>query len=78
VTITLADGRVLDGPQVRHALGNARRPLGMEDLRRKFLDCFAAGGSRLDAERLFADLQRLETVPSCRGLVRAAPLRVAA
>jgi len=78
VKITLKDGRTLDGPQVRHALGNAKRPLGVEDLRRKFIDCFAAGGSRMDAERLFADLQRLETLPSCRSLVRGAPLSVAA
>jgi 2-methylcitrate dehydratase PrpD len=78
VKITLNDGRTLAGPQVRYALGNAKRPLGVEDLRRKFLDCFAAAGSRLDAGRLFAALQRLETLPSCRSLVRGAPLPVAA
>lgn len=78
VKVTLKDGRTLDGPQVRHALGNAKRPLGLEDLRRKFVDCFAAAGSRVDAERLFADLQRLEALPSCRALVRGALLSEAA
>jgi len=78
VKIALKDGRTLEGPQVRHALGNAKRPLGVEDLRRKFIDCFAAGGSDVDAERLFADLQRLDTLPSCRSLVRGASLSVAA
>lgn len=78
VKIVLDDGRRLEGPQVRHALGNAKRPLGAEDLRRKFLDCFAAADTRVDAERLFADLQRLETLASCRSLVRRSPLPVAA
>jgi 2-methylcitrate dehydratase PrpD len=78
VKVTLKDGSTLEGPQVRHALGNAKRPLGVEDLRRKFIDCFATAGSGMDAERLFADLQRLDILPSCRSLVRGASLSVAA
>jgi len=77
VRIFLRGGRVLESPQVRHALGNARRPLGIDDLERKFMDCLATGNPALDARRLFRDLQRLESLPSCRLLV-GAPVRAAA
>ena len=69
VRVFLKDGRMLESSQVRHALGNAKRPLGADDLRRKFLDCIATGNPALDAARLFRDLQRLETLASCRSLL---------
>ncbi len=78
VKIVTNDGGTIEGPQVTHALGNAKRPLGAEDLQRKFEDCFASAASGVDPERLFADLQRLESLPSCRGLVRRSTSAVAA
>lgn len=80
VRVFLKDGRVLESEQVRHALGNARRPLGTDDLRRKFLDCIAVGDPGLDAEQLFRDLDELEHLASCRALAarRRAPAAAAA
>ena len=76
VKVTLNDGRTLEGPQVRHALGHAKKPLSADDLRRKFMDCFA--GAHVDSDALFADFLRLETLTSCRSLVRRSVLSEAA
>ena len=82
VKITLRNGRVIEGPQVRHALGNVKRPLAPEDLSRKFLDCFTTASGIIspdvDAGALLADLQCLEAVPSVRDLVRRSRLSAAA
>ena len=78
VKVVLRDGRVVEGPQVRHALGNVKRPLAPDDLSRKFLDCFASANAGVDAGALLADLQRLETLPSVRDLVRRSRLPAAA
>jgi len=61
VHVFLKDSRVLESEQVRHALGNAKRPLGTDDLRRKFLDCMAAGDQGFDAEQLFRDRSAFST-----------------
>lgn len=62
VTVTLGDGTVLAGAPVRYALGHARNPIGLDELRAKFVDC--VGGAlpvgRRDA--LFETLSRLESV----------------
>ncbi|OGA51550.1 MAG: hypothetical protein A3G24_15290 [Betaproteobacteria bacterium RIFCSPLOWO2_12_FULL_62_13] len=80
VHVFLKDSRVLESEQVRHALGNAKRPLGTDDLRRKFLDCMAAGDQGFDAEQLFRDLETLEHLASCRALAarRRGPAAAAA
>ena len=67
-------GEVVEGPRITHALGNAKRPLSAQDLERKFHDCFASTGLGVDAVQLFAELQHLESVPSCRSLVRRSTL----
>jgi len=63
VTVTLADGTVLAGAPVRYALGHARNPIGLDELRAKFVDC--VGGALPDGRRdaLFECLGRLETLP---------------
>jgi len=76
VKITLNDGSTLEGPQVRHALGHAKKPLSGDDLRRKFMDCLA--NARVDSDGLFADFLRLETLTSCRSLVRRSAISEAA
>lgn len=65
VFVKLADGRRLESRPISHALGNAKRPLAPEDLRRKFLDCIATGDAGIDAEALFDTLQALENVKKC-------------
>ena len=59
---------MLTSEPVYRALGDAQRPLAAADLRAKFLDCFAAGESSADAAHVLQQLQRLETLPSCRSL----------
>jgi 2-methylcitrate dehydratase PrpD len=64
------NGTTLASEPVYRALGDAQRPLAPADLRAKFVDCLAAGKSALDADHLFGQLQRIETLPSCRTLYR--------
>lgn len=78
VKVFMRGGAVLESERVRHPLGHAKRPLGIDDLRRKFIDCMATGNPALDAERVFRDLQRMETLPSCRSLVTPAETAAAA
>jgi 2-methylcitrate dehydratase PrpD len=60
VRVTLADGTVLTGDPVKRAKGHAHNPLGMDELRAKFVDCVggAMSGSRRD--ELFEKLSKLE------------------
>jgi hypothetical protein len=60
----------LTSEPVYRALGDAQRPLAPADLRAKFLDCFAAGKSGADAAHVLQQLQRIETLSSCRELYR--------
>ena len=62
------DGEKGTGEPVYRARGDAQRPLAPPDLRAKFIDCFAAGKSTIDAARLLEKLQHIETWPSCRQL----------
>jgi len=78
VRVSLRGGRQLESERVSHALGNAKRPLGPDDLHRKFVDCIRTGNPQLDAEGLFTTLQRLETVPSVRALYGRKALSAAA
>lgn len=68
VFVHLTSGETLKSEPVTRALGDAQRPLTPDDLRAKFLDCFAAGKSAADAQRVFHELGRLETLPACRAL----------
>jgi 2-methylcitrate dehydratase PrpD len=55
VTLRLKSGEMLKTREVRHALGNARNPIGLEELRAKFDEC--TGGAQ---GALFERLLRLE------------------
>lgn len=68
VRVYLSGGETLTSEPVCRALGDAQRPLAPADLRAKFIDCFAAGKSSVDAAQLLQDLQHIETWPSCRQL----------
>ena len=73
VRVTLADGTVLTGDPVRRALGHAQNPVGMDELRAKFVDCVggALAASRRDA--LFEKLLKLESLPEPAALYGAQP-----
>jgi hypothetical protein len=70
VRMQLKGGAILTSEPVYRALGDAQRPLAPADLRAKFLDCFAAGKSGADAAHVLQQLQRIETLSSCRELYR--------
>ena len=78
VRIRLKDGAVIESEKVRRALGDAGRPLSVDDLQRKFFDCLEAGRPELDASGLVTDLQRIERLPSCRVLFEHARKSIAA
>ena len=78
VRIRLKDGVVIESEQARRALGDAGRPLSVDDLQRKFFDCLEAGRPELDASGLVTDLQRIERLPSCRVLFEHARKSIAA
>ena len=63
VRVTLADGTVLAGGPVRHALGHARNPIGLDELRDKFEDCVGVALAPRRREALFAQLLELESLP---------------
>ena len=63
---------------VRRALGDAGRPLSVDDLQQKFFDCLEAGRPELDASGLLTDLQMIERLPSCRVLFEHARKSIAA
>ncbi len=62
VRVTLSDGTVLAGEPVRHALGHARNPIGLDELRAKFDDCVGVALAPRRREVLFAQLHQLETL----------------
>lgn len=67
-TVTLADGGVRAGPEIRFPMGHARNPVAPERLRAKFDDCI---GNRLPAarrDRLFAALADPASLPSAAAL----------
>lgn len=71
VVIELEDGRSFDSGDIRFARGNAKRPLDAAGLRRKFIDCLAAGAvpayQRAGSdEALYQRIARLDSLPSLR------------
>jgi aconitate decarboxylase len=70
VRVTLFDGTVLGGSPVRHALGHARNPIGLDELRAKFEDCVGVALAPRRRESLFAQLLELETLPEPAVLYR--------
>ena len=70
VRVTLSDGTVLAGEPVSHALGHARNPIGLEELRAKFDDCVGVALAPRRREALFAQLLELETLAETAGIYR--------
>ena len=68
VQLKLANGTVLDSAQVRHAKGDPQAPLSADELWVKFDDCVAWSKLKLDAKKLFAQLQQLEQLKSAGAL----------
>ena len=68
VQLKLADGTVLDSAHVRHAKGDPQAPLSADELWAKFEDCVAWSKLKLDAKKLFAQLQQLEQLKSANVL----------
>jgi 2-methylcitrate dehydratase PrpD len=67
VRIRLKDGRTLDSGEVRFARGNAKLPLGEDELKAKFFDC-VAGAGHIDPGALYARLAMLDAVRDVREL----------
>jgi len=68
VQLKLANGTVLDSAQVRHAKGDPQAPLSADELWARFEDCVAWSKLKLDAKKLFAQLQQLEQLKSANVL----------
>ncbi|TDU31900.1 2-methylcitrate dehydratase PrpD [Panacagrimonas perspica] len=68
VSITCTDGRAFDSGDIRFARGNARNPLDPAELRQKFIDCVAYGGSGRNAGALYERLAAFEDIDDVRGL----------
>jgi aconitate decarboxylase len=60
--VTLADDSVLSGEPVSHALGHARNPIGIDELKAKFSDCLGQSPGPHDGERLFSKLADLDRI----------------
>jgi hypothetical protein len=55
---------------VRHALGHARNPIGLDELRDKFEDCVGVALAPRRREALFAQLMELDTLAGPAALYR--------
>jgi len=62
VTVTLADGSVVDGQPVARATGHPSRPLTEQQLYDKFADCLEVGASPIPAEILFERLSAIQSI----------------
>jgi 2-methylcitrate dehydratase PrpD len=67
VTVTLRDGRRIEGAPVARATGHATRPLSEAQIYDKFADCLDAGASDIPAGTLFARLKAIQSI-SARAL----------
>ena len=67
VEIRLANGKLLDSGEIRFARGNAKLPLGEDELKAKFFDCLA-GAEPIETSALYSRLARLDTMPDVREL----------
>jgi len=62
VTVTLADGRRIEGTPVKRATGHPSRPLSDQQIYEKFADCLDAGRSPIQADVLFKRLTELQSI----------------
>ena len=78
VSVHLEDGSMIDSGEVPYARGHARLPVGILDVRRKFLDCARHGGVT-NADAIYELVSRLADVADLRTLaIRAATESIAA
>ncbi|MCF8476303.1 MAG: MmgE/PrpD family protein [Pseudolabrys sp.] len=63
VVVTLTDGARHDSGKVTHPVGHFRKPVGMDRLRTKFIDCTLGMISRAEADSLFNAIQKLPSLP---------------
>jgi 2-methylcitrate dehydratase PrpD len=68
IDVTLADGKHLASPELRHARGHWSLPLGRDELWTKFRDCAATTLQENGAKALFEGLQSLERQGNLREL----------
>ena len=66
VHVSLMSGKRISSAQVKRPRGHPSNPLRPDELRRKFLDCLAAGKVTMDGERLFEMMNRVEQIGSVR------------
>lgn len=71
VTVTLTDGRSIEGQPVARATGHPSRPLSDQQLYDKFADCLDAGTSPIPAEVLYRRLSTMQSI-NARDLTAAA------
>jgi len=68
IDVTLADGKHLASPELRHARGHWSLPLHADELWAKFRDCAASTLQEDGARSLFEGLQTLERQGNLREL----------
>ena len=72
VTVTLADGTVLESEKVRRSTGHAERPLTEAELEAKFRTCIEHGGLANErADQLWTAVRSLPALKSVRALLVA-------
>ena len=67
VQIKLRNGRVIDTGDIRFARGNAKLPLTVDELKRKFMDCVSRARD-VDAQQTYRQLASLESMGNVREL----------
>ncbi|MFO1024832.1 MAG: MmgE/PrpD family protein [Acetobacteraceae bacterium] len=71
VTVTLANGRKIEGAPVKRATGHPSRPLSDQQIYEKFADCLDAGRSPIPADVLFKRLTELQSITARELTARA-------
>jgi 2-methylcitrate dehydratase PrpD len=74
ITVTLAGGKQLQSPPMRHARGSVEAPLSVAELRRKFDGCVGGKLTAAAAAALFAALDGLELLADARSLKLGTPV----
>ena len=69
VRIIMTDGRIHDSGEIRFALGHAKNPAPVEELKKKFFDCFAYGTEEHNSKEIYNALIRFEEVKNLRTFI---------
>ncbi|WP_417426786.1 MmgE/PrpD family protein [Hoeflea sp.] len=68
VRVVLADGSSLDHPGITHAKGSWQNPLSRQEQYAKFFDCVASRLGEDASQRLFGQLEEIESLADLRSL----------